>query len=37
MKSDSEIVITALNISLEGQESKATETVYRKVSEQSYK
>ena len=29
---DSEIVITAFNISPEGQETKATETVYRKVN-----
>jgi hypothetical protein len=29
---DSEMVITAFNISPEGQEAKATETVYRKVS-----
>jgi hypothetical protein len=32
MLSDSEIMITAFNISPEGQESKATETIYRKVS-----
>ena len=30
--SDSEMVITAFNISPEGEESKATETIYRKVS-----
>lgn len=30
--SDDEIVITAYNISPEGQESKATETIYRKVN-----
>ena len=28
---DNEIVITAFNISPEGQESKATETVYNKI------
>ena len=32
MLSDSEIMITAFNISPEGQESKATETIYRKVN-----
>jgi hypothetical protein len=31
MISDTEIVITAFNISPEGQETKATETVYKKV------
>lgn len=31
MKSDSEMVITAFNISPEGAETKATETVYNKV------
>lgn len=32
MISDAEMVITAFNISPEGEESKATETVYKKVS-----
>ncbi|HEV7332897.1 MAG TPA: DUF1579 domain-containing protein [Flavisolibacter sp.] len=31
MVSDSELVITAFNISPEGHESKATETIYKKV------
>jgi hypothetical protein len=31
-RSDDEIVITAYNITPEGQESKATETIYRKVN-----
>jgi hypothetical protein len=32
MTSDSEMVMTAFNISPDGQESKATETIYRKVT-----
>jgi hypothetical protein len=32
MNNDSEIIITAFNISPEGDESKATETVYRKIN-----
>jgi hypothetical protein len=31
MKDDAEMVITAFNISPEGDETKATETIYKKV------